>query len=559
MLQALKSVRDVRDRLADRTGRRIPLAAGNVVAADGVRDLVEAGADVVKVGVGPGAMCTTRMMTGVGRPQFSAVLECAEAAREVGCIDLGGRRGALSARRGAGAGRGRRLGDDRLLVRRHVREHRQPADRRARAGSTRSPSGWPRPERCKMRTKDAGAFDRARAGLFEEGISTSRMYLDPERPERGGPDRLDRGRGAEQLHVRRRDLAGRSSPSWPCSGSSHRPVTTRAGRSTRPGEFRSRNDNDHAVIACRRRRCGLIRRSQGSADSHSSATVTLVTASAPDGGFKRGVCPVRPSPSLVEVPPCSGGRGGGVLLFVQRRADGGMVRSDVHSFADAHSPRPTGRGRGDDDEGSSTDRRGDSGRRGEPAEEESASDEPTDERVRRPRSRPSLRESASPEESSSPSRPRRTISQSPSAEESSSESATAQEDDEVVAQAVPPATGNSAVITVKVGGVRATQTAVGNLAGVQLGFYDALKRWRPGLHLHLGRAMATARSPCPTPRSAGVTVTALLDPSDHHRLRLLHQPRPRHRHGPPPWLLTRTASKPVTSFATTITGPPSTS
>ena len=43
--------------------------------------LIEAGADIVKVGVGPGAMCTTRMMTGVGRPQFSAVLECAERPR----------------------------------------------------------------------------------------------------------------------------------------------------------------------------------------------------------------------------------------------------------------------------------------------------------------------------------------------------------------------------------------------------------------------------------------------------------------------------------------------
>ena len=62
----------------------MPLVAGNVVSADGVKDLIEAGADVVKVGVGPGAMCTTRMMTGVGRPQFSAVLECAEAARAAG-------------------------------------------------------------------------------------------------------------------------------------------------------------------------------------------------------------------------------------------------------------------------------------------------------------------------------------------------------------------------------------------------------------------------------------------------------------------------------------------
>lgn len=65
-------------------GLGVPLAAGNVVSAEGTRDLLEAGASIVKVGVGPGAMCTTRMMTGVGRPQFSAVLECASAARELG-------------------------------------------------------------------------------------------------------------------------------------------------------------------------------------------------------------------------------------------------------------------------------------------------------------------------------------------------------------------------------------------------------------------------------------------------------------------------------------------
>ena len=49
------------------------IVAGNVVTAAGTRELLQAGADIVKVGVGPGAMCTTRMMTGVGRPQFSAV------------------------------------------------------------------------------------------------------------------------------------------------------------------------------------------------------------------------------------------------------------------------------------------------------------------------------------------------------------------------------------------------------------------------------------------------------------------------------------------------------
>ena len=60
------------------------MVAGNVVTAEGVEDLVAAGADIVKVGVGPGAMCTTRMMTGVGRPQFSAVLECTAAAAALG-------------------------------------------------------------------------------------------------------------------------------------------------------------------------------------------------------------------------------------------------------------------------------------------------------------------------------------------------------------------------------------------------------------------------------------------------------------------------------------------
>ena len=76
MLDALKVVRSIEP--------AVPVVAGNVVTADGVRDLAEAGADVVKVGVGPGAMCTTRMRTGVGRPQFSAVLECAEQAGRLG-------------------------------------------------------------------------------------------------------------------------------------------------------------------------------------------------------------------------------------------------------------------------------------------------------------------------------------------------------------------------------------------------------------------------------------------------------------------------------------------
>jgi len=66
--------------------RRLPteIIAGNVVTADGARDLTEAGAVAVKVGVGPGAICTTRLVAGVGMPQLSAVAECAEVAHDRG-------------------------------------------------------------------------------------------------------------------------------------------------------------------------------------------------------------------------------------------------------------------------------------------------------------------------------------------------------------------------------------------------------------------------------------------------------------------------------------------
>ena len=60
----------------------IELIAGNVGTAQGVRDLIEAGADAVKVGVGPGSVCTTRVIAGVGVPQLTAVKECAQAARD---------------------------------------------------------------------------------------------------------------------------------------------------------------------------------------------------------------------------------------------------------------------------------------------------------------------------------------------------------------------------------------------------------------------------------------------------------------------------------------------
>ncbi|OQR78761.1 GMP reductase 2-like [Tropilaelaps mercedesae] len=60
------------------------ILAGNVVTGERVEDLLRAGADVVKVGIGPGSVCTTRKMAGIGYPQLSAVIECAEVAHELG-------------------------------------------------------------------------------------------------------------------------------------------------------------------------------------------------------------------------------------------------------------------------------------------------------------------------------------------------------------------------------------------------------------------------------------------------------------------------------------------
>lgn len=68
------------------------ILAGNVVTGDMCEDLILNGVDIVKVGIGPGSVCTTRKLTGVGRPQFSTVIECADAAHGVGgmiCADGG--------------------------------------------------------------------------------------------------------------------------------------------------------------------------------------------------------------------------------------------------------------------------------------------------------------------------------------------------------------------------------------------------------------------------------------------------------------------------------------
>jgi IMP dehydrogenase len=166
----------------------VPIVAGNVVSADGTDDLIRAGADIVKVGVGPGAMCTTRMMTGVGRPQFSAVLECARAAAQHGkhvWADGGVRHPrdvALALAAGA---------SQVMIGSWFAGTHESPGDVHldANGHAYKESFGMASARAVATRTSSESAFDRARKALYEEGISSSRMYLNPNTP--GVEDLID--------------------------------------------------------------------------------------------------------------------------------------------------------------------------------------------------------------------------------------------------------------------------------------------------------------------------------------------------------------------------------
>jgi IMP dehydrogenase len=173
MISAIRAVREA--------GPAVPIAAGNVVTKEGVRDLVEAGADIIKVGVGPGAMCTTRMMTGVGRPQFSAVAECSAEARRLGAhvwADGGVRHPrdvALALAAGASSV---------MVGSWFAGTYESPGDLQSdeRGNLYKESFGMASKRAVTARTRSDNAFDRAKKGLFEEGISTSKMRLDPARP-----------------------------------------------------------------------------------------------------------------------------------------------------------------------------------------------------------------------------------------------------------------------------------------------------------------------------------------------------------------------------------------
>ncbi|MFU8840566.1 MAG: GuaB1 family IMP dehydrogenase-related protein [Nitriliruptoraceae bacterium] len=200
MLEALAAVRSLTP--------SVPVVAGNVVTREGVRDLAEAGADIVKVGVGPGAMCTTRMATGVGRPQFSAVLECAGSAAALGVhvwADGGVRHPrdvALALAAGA---------SNVMIGSWFAGTYESPGDleRDADGRAYKVSFGMASARAVEVRTKGEDAFERARKALFEEGISSGRQYLDPDRP--GVEDLVDQivaGVRSACTYTGAEDLAG---------------------------------------------------------------------------------------------------------------------------------------------------------------------------------------------------------------------------------------------------------------------------------------------------------------------------------------------------------------
>ncbi|GAB6040530.1 GuaB1 family IMP dehydrogenase-related protein [Endothiovibrio diazotrophicus] len=177
MLGAIRAVREV-------VGEGFPLVAGNVCTAAGTRDLLEAGADAVKVNIGPGAMCTTRMMTGVGRPSFSTVLACARAAREMGkhVWADGGVKDPRDVALYLAAGASRVMVGTMLAG-----TYESPGDiRRALDGHLyKENHGMASTRAVQERSQGKSSFERAIKELYREGISSSHIRIRPGRESVG--------------------------------------------------------------------------------------------------------------------------------------------------------------------------------------------------------------------------------------------------------------------------------------------------------------------------------------------------------------------------------------
>jgi IMP dehydrogenase len=176
----LDAVRVVRDALPD----AVPLVAGNVCTAEGAADLLGAGADVVKVNIGPGAMCTTRMQTAAGRPTFSAVLDCAREAHALGkhVWADGGVRAPRDVALYLAAGASRVMIGTLLAG-----TYESPGDIRQDSDGQlyKENHGMASARAVRERSAVLDPFEGAKKALFREGISGSRVYLRPGRESVG--------------------------------------------------------------------------------------------------------------------------------------------------------------------------------------------------------------------------------------------------------------------------------------------------------------------------------------------------------------------------------------
>jgi IMP dehydrogenase len=155
---------------------RVPIIAGNVCTAEGTRALLDAGADVVKVNIGPGAMCTTRMQTGAGRPTFTSVLVCAREAHARGkhVWADGGVKHPRDIALYLAAGAARVMIGTALAG-----TYESPGDvKEDKAGLLYKENyGMASGRAVSDRNADQDPFERAKKGFFREGISTSRIYI----------------------------------------------------------------------------------------------------------------------------------------------------------------------------------------------------------------------------------------------------------------------------------------------------------------------------------------------------------------------------------------------
>lgn len=155
-----------------------PIVAGNVVTSDAAKDLIAAGADILKVGVGPGAMCTTRMMTAVGRPQFSAVLETAETASLAGAHVWadGGVRYPRDVALALAAG-----GASVMIGSWFAGTVESPGVLRRYDDGALYKTNWgmASTKAVEARFAKLEPFEQARKAMFSEGISESRVAVDP--------------------------------------------------------------------------------------------------------------------------------------------------------------------------------------------------------------------------------------------------------------------------------------------------------------------------------------------------------------------------------------------